>query len=78
MLGRTCICRHLAGRRRFRSHSRQVRTTPAMTAICYNFEHFNEVHRHSSLRMRSAREFRRQQAVRVRLEPSVDQTHYCE
>lgn len=42
------------------------------------FEHFNEVHPHSSLKMCSPREFRRQQAARVRLEPSVDQTLYCE
>jgi transposase InsO family protein len=27
------------------------------------FEHFNEVHPHSSLKMRSPREFRRQQAA---------------
>jgi transposase InsO family protein len=29
------------------------------------FEHFNEVHPHSSLKMRSPREFRRQQAAGV-------------
>ena len=33
------------------------------------FEHFNEVHPHSSLKMRSPREFRRQQAA--------DQVPYC-
>lgn len=42
------------------------------------FEHFNEVHPHSSLKMRSPREFRRQQAAQVRQEPSTDQALYCE
>jgi len=36
------------------------------------FEHFNEVHPHSSLKMRSPREFRRQQAA------GADQALYCE
>lgn len=36
------------------------------------FKHFNEVHPHSSLEMRSPREFRRQQAARA------DQLLYCE
>ncbi|WP_232245779.1 MULTISPECIES: IS3 family transposase [Delftia] len=36
------------------------------------FEHFNEVHPHSSLKMRSPREFRRQQAA------EADQVLYCE
>ena len=36
------------------------------------FEHFNEVHPHSSLKMRSPREFRRQQAA------LADQALYCE
>jgi len=36
------------------------------------FEHFNEVHPHSSLKMRSPREFRRQQAS------GADQVLYCE
>ena len=30
------------------------------------FEHFNEVHPHSSLKMRSPREFRRQRAEQMR------------
>ena len=42
------------------------------------FEHFNEVHPHSSLKMRSPREFRRQQAAQVRQEPSRDQALYCD
>lgn len=42
------------------------------------FEHFNEVHPHSSLKMRSPREFRRQQAAQGRQEPSTDQALYCE
>lgn len=36
------------------------------------FEHFNEVHPHSSLKMRSLREFRRQQVA------VADQALYCE
>jgi transposase InsO family protein len=36
------------------------------------FEHFNEVHPHSSLKMLSPREFRRQQAA------GADQVIYCE
>ena len=42
------------------------------------FEHFNEVHPHSSLKMRSPREFRRQKAAQVRQEPMTDQALYCE
>ena len=36
------------------------------------FEHFNEAHPHSSLKMRSPREFRRQQAA------GAEQALYCE
>jgi len=36
------------------------------------FEHFNEMHLHFSLKMRSPREFRRQQAS------VAEQAHYCE
>ena len=42
------------------------------------FEHFNEVHPHSSLKMRSPREFRRQRAAQVRQEPAMDQALYCD
>ena len=42
------------------------------------FEHFNEVHPHSSLKMRSPREFRRQRAEQVRQEPLMDQAVYCD
>jgi transposase InsO family protein len=42
------------------------------------FEHFNEVHPHSSLRMRSPREFRRHQAAQVRQESVKDVALYCE
>jgi len=42
------------------------------------FEHFNEVHPHSSLKMCSPREFRRQQAAQARQEPVMDQALYCE
>ena len=42
------------------------------------FEHFNEVHPHSSLKMRSPREFRRHQAAQVRSESIADLTLNCE
>ena len=41
------------------------------------FEHFNEVHPHSALKMRSPREFRRHQAAQARQEPSGDQVLHC-
>lgn len=42
------------------------------------FEHFNEVHPHSSLKMRSPREFRRHQAGQVRQEPVEGSALNCE
>jgi transposase InsO family protein len=42
------------------------------------FEHFNEVHPHSSLKMRSPREFRRHQAAQARLEATRVQALHCE
>lgn len=41
------------------------------------FEHFNEVHPHSSLKMRSPREFRRHQAAQARQQPVKDLTLHC-
>ena len=43
---------------------RDVKTVLAQLSAA--FEHFNEVHPHSSLKMRSPREFRRQRAEQVR------------
>ena len=43
---------------------RDVKTVLAQLSSA--FEHFNEVHPHSSLKMRSPREFRRQSAEQVR------------
>ncbi len=43
---------------------RDVKTVLAQLSSA--FEHFNEVHPHSSLKMRSPREFRRQRAEQVR------------
>ena len=45
---------------------------PTSLSLQAAFEHFNEVHPHSSLKMRSPREFRRQQAA------GADQVLYCE
>jgi putative transposase len=42
------------------------------------FEHFNEIHPHSSLRMRSPREFRRQRAHQQEQFGRVNQTLHCE
>lgn len=42
------------------------------------FEHFNEVHPHSSLKMRSPREFRRHQAAQPHQDPSKDRALRCE
>lgn len=42
------------------------------------FEHFNEVHLHSSLKMRSPREFRRHQAVQARRSTVKDAALGCE
>jgi putative transposase len=36
------------------------------------FEHFNEVHPHSSLKLRSPREFRRLQTDQARQQPEKD------
>ena len=42
------------------------------------FEHFNEVHPHSSLKMRSPREFRRHQAAQAHQQPGKDLALRCE
>jgi putative transposase len=42
------------------------------------FEHFNEVHPHSSLKMKSPREFRQHQAAKRRQEPTEQPALYCE
>lgn len=42
------------------------------------FEPFNEAHPQSSLKMRSPREFRRQQVDQVRPEPSMETALYCD
>ena len=55
---------------------RDVKTVLAQLSSA--FEHFNEVHPHSSLKMRSPREFRRQRVEQVRQEPSTDQAVYCD
>jgi putative transposase len=42
------------------------------------FQHFNEVHPHSSLKMRSPREVRRHQAAKARQQPVKDLALHCE
>jgi transposase InsO family protein len=42
------------------------------------FEHFNEVHPHSSLKMRSPREFRRHQAAQAQQTPATGMVLNCD
>jgi transposase InsO family protein len=42
------------------------------------FEHFNEVHPHSSLKMRSPREFRRHLAAQARRSTVQEAVLHCE
>lgn len=49
-----------------------------MAQLSAAFEHFNEVHPHSSLKMRSPREFRRHQAAQARQQSRRDLALHCE
>ena len=49
-----------------------------LTQLPAAFEHFNEVHPHSSLKMRSPREFRRHQAAVARCAPHKSTVFRCE
>ena len=49
-----------------------------MAQLSAAFEHFNEVHPHSSLKMRSPREFRRHQAAQARSGTMTEPTLHCE
>jgi putative transposase len=59
--------------------SRMDRTDAAtvLAQLQAAFEHFNEVHPHSSLRMKSPREFRRQQAERMRQAQAKPAALHC-
>ena len=52
-----------------------ARTVMAQMAAV--FEHFNEVHPHSALKMKSPREFRRQRAAQQHL-AQIEQALHCE
>ncbi|MET3371811.1 transposase InsO family protein [Variovorax boronicumulans] len=52
-----------------------ARTVMAQMAAA--FEHFNEVHPHSALKMKSPREFRQHRAAHQRLS-QIEQTLHCE
>jgi putative transposase len=52
--------------------------TTVMTQLPAAFEHFNEVHPHSALKMRSPREFRQHRAARQRQVGTEQPTLYCE
>ena len=52
-----------------------ARTVMAQMAAA--FEHFNEVHPHSALKMKSPREFRQHRAAQQRL-AQIEQTLHCE
>jgi transposase InsO family protein len=49
-----------------------------MAQLTAAFEHFNEIHPHSSLKMRSPREFRRQQAAQARQAHAEEPALHCE
>lgn len=64
-----------------RDYVSRMDLTDARTVIAQlpaAFEHFNEVHPHSSLKMRSPREFRRHQAVQARQVPSNEPAIHCD
>lgn len=52
--------------------------TTVMMQLPAAFEHFNEVHPHSALKMRSPREFRQHRAARQRQADTEQPTLYCE
>lgn len=52
--------------------------TTVMAQLPAAFEHFNEVHPHSALKMKSPREFRRHQAARQRQAETDQPALYCE
>jgi putative transposase len=52
-----------------------ARTVMAQMAMA--FEHFNELHPHSALKMKSPREFRQHRAAQQRL-AQIEQTLHCE
>ena len=52
-----------------------ARTVMAQMAAA--FEHFNEVHPHSALKMKSPREFRQHRATQQRL-AQIEQALHCE
>jgi putative transposase len=60
--------------------SRMDRTDAAtvLAQLQTAFEHFNEVHPHSSLKMKSPREFRRQQAEQMRQAQTKPAALHCE
>ena len=53
-------------------------TATVLAQLPAAFEHFNEVHPHSSLKMRSPREFRRHQAALARRSTVKDAALRCE
>ncbi|GAC1530095.1 MAG: hypothetical protein NVS2B4_08790 [Ramlibacter sp.] len=52
--------------------------TTVMRQLPQAFEHFNEVHPHSALKMRSPREFRQLSAARQRQADIEQPSLYCE
>lgn len=51
--------------------------TTVMAQMAAAFEHFNEVHPHSALKMKSPREFRQHRVAKQRL-AQIGQTLHCE
>jgi transposase InsO family protein len=65
-------------RRDYVSHMDLADASTVMAQLPAAFEHFNEVHPHSSLKMRSPREFRRLRAAQARRVCENDSTINCD
>jgi putative transposase len=65
-------------RRDYLSRMDLVDAATVLSQLSPAFEHFNEIHSHSSLRMKSPREFRRHRASQQEQLGRVDETLHCE
>jgi putative transposase len=64
-------------KRDYVSHMDRTDAATVLAQLQAAFEHFNEVHPHSSLRMKSPREFRRQQAEQMRQAQTKPAALHC-
>jgi transposase InsO family protein len=65
-------------KRDYVAHMDRTDASAVLAQLPAAFEHFNEVHPHSSLKMRSPREYRKHQAARARLVSKTNLTFNCE